>query len=111
MIGHYKADVYLRQLDNHTNALDDKCDVFKRFSFENVDHKCLGVLSIGLPVADGTIITFKAHIVPKDIPLLLALDVLKKLRLLVNFEDGTLIIRCDDWKMNLVYKMGHVYAE
>lgn len=49
--------------------------------------------------------------VPIDIPLQHGLDYLWKLRLLVNFDDGTRVSIRDDWRLHLVHKKGHMYDE
>lgn len=57
-----------------------------------------------MPVADTIVTTFEANVIPIDIPLLLGVDVLKKLRLIVNFYDKILVNVHEDWQLKLVYR-------
>lgn len=53
-----------------------------------MNHYCLGILKLRLPVTDKIVVTFEAYIVPLDNSLLLGLDVLCHLILILNFDDG-----------------------
>lgn len=61
------------------------------FFLGNIYYECIKILGLRMPVTDDVVITFDAHIVPIDIPLLLGLEFLRKLRLLVNFDNCTFV--------------------
>lgn len=79
--------------------------------FGRVDHKSIENLQLRLPLADTIEIIFEAFFILIGIPLLLGLDVLKKLRLIVNFDNGTLVSVYEDWRMKIVHKVEHLYVE
>lgn len=64
-----------------------------------------------MPLADDVLVTFKAHVVLLVVPLLLGLYMLRQLKLIVDFEDRSLISLKDDWSVQLVHKLGHLYVE
>lgn len=68
-------------------------------------------MSLRIPVFDDIIIKINTYVVTIDIPLLLGLEVLRELNLFINFGDGVMMSSLDDWRMNLTFKMGHLYAE
>lgn len=111
VIGINQANAYLNQTSNTKNLLQQNHKGQKIFRFGNRDHKCIGMLNIRMPVGEDIVVTFQSHVVSIDVPLLLGLDVLQKLKLLINFEDGTLHSPRDHWRVQLVQKFGHLYVE
>lgn len=51
-------------------------------------------------------IRFTVHVVPIDVRLLVGLDLFKKVKLLINFEEESLQIPRDHWR---IHNMGHMY--
>lgn len=69
------------------------------------------MLDIRMPVGEDIVVAFKFHVVPINVLLLLGLDVERKLKLLINIEEGTLHSPRDHWRAQLVQKLGHMYVE
>lgn len=109
VVGEKQANTYLRKVGGGT-CFCSGTQSSKRFRFVNIDHESIEILELLMHVACHIVITFDAHLVPINIPLLLGLHVLRKLRLLANFYYSTLSTR-DDWRMQLVYKFEHMYAK
>lgn len=76
----------------------------------NVNYESIETVKLLQPVADAIAMTLEVYVFSNDIPLLLRLDVLKKLRLIVNFDDGILRNIHENWRMKLEFKMAHMYA-
>lgn len=64
-----------------------------------------------MPVGEDVVVAFPLYVVSIDVPLLLGLDVLQKLKILVNFKDGTIYSPCDHGRVELAQKLGHTYVE
>lgn len=64
-----------------------------------------------MSVAEDVDVAFQSHAVSADILLLFALDVLKKLILLIEFMDGTLYSPRNHWRGQLMQKLGHLSIE
>lgn len=81
------------------------------FRVGSSSHCCLGILDLHMSVEDDVKVSFQTYIVAIDVPRLLGLDVLHRLKLLVNFDNDTLLSPRDDWSIKLVSKVGHIYVE
>lgn len=55
--------------------------------------------------------SLRSHIVTIDVPLLLGIDVLQKLKLLINFKTGTRHSPRDYRRVQFVQNLGHMYVE
>lgn len=111
VIGRKQADAYISQIGDATSGIKKDVDLATRFRFGDTNHNCDGILHVKMPVADDVVVHFDAFIVPIDVPLLLGLDVLKRLDIIIKFSNGTLQSENDDWVLNLKHKMGHLYVE
>lgn len=64
-----------------------------------------------MPVADDIVVKFDACVVSIDVSLLLGLNVLQKMKLIVEFRNDKLINKYRNWHAKLVRKIGHLYVE
>lgn len=64
-----------------------------------------------MSVSNAFVFHFEAYVVLINVPLLLGLGTLQKIKLLVNFENSTLLRPCKNWRVDLANKMGHMYDE
>lgn len=64
-----------------------------------------------MSVADNIVITFDAFIVFIEVLLLLGVDVLRKLKLLIDFDGGSLASKIEDWRVRLILKLGNLYVK
>lgn len=53
----------------------------------------------------------EVEILEDDVPFLLGFEVLKHMRVILEFEKEWLSIKYDDWTIPLVRKLGHLYAK
>lgn len=107
-----KAKIYLQKVGDKSSLKTEKGNVSnEKFRFGDVDQECSGILKLRMSFSEDIVINFDAGIVPIDVSLLFGLDVLQKLRLLVNFDDATLFSINDDWIMHFMHRMGHMYAK
>lgn len=111
VIGRKQARAYIRQVGDKKSMIRHHSNKAARFRFGDTNHQCDGVLLIHMPVADDLVVQFEAYVVPIDVPLLLGLDVLRKLDIVIRFGNGTLLNEEDGWILQLKQKMGHLYAE
>lgn len=111
VIGNVQAQAYIAELGDKNSYNITHHSKNKTFRFGDNQHECVGTLNIRMPVSDDVVIQFDAYIVPIDVPLLLGLDVLRKLKLIVSFENGSIQSPKGDWSINLVQKFGHLYIE
>lgn len=81
------------------------------FRFGNGNFRCIGKLTLRMPDSTCMVVVFEAHVVPINVPLLLELDVLQKLKLFINFDDETLCGPGEIWSVKLVQKFGNMYIE
>lgn len=81
------------------------------FRFGNNEQKCDGILNILMPLNDNIVIKFDAFIVSIDMPLFMGLDVLKKLRLLIDFDDGSFAGKRENWRVRLIFTLGYLYIK
>lgn len=102
VVAEKRTNTDLRKVGGGSRPCPEEARSSKRFLVSNMDHKRIGVLELRMPVAEHVVITFDAHIAPIYISLLLGLDVLRKLYLLINFDDGTIASTRDDWRKQLV---------
>lgn len=79
------------------------------FRFGVDRQKSLGILSIRVPVPDGSMMVLNVDVVPVDVPFLIGLDILDKFKLIVNTVDNTLDSRLAGWSIPLDRKIGHIY--
>lgn len=62
-------------------------------------------------VADNIVIKFDAFLVSIDKHMLLILDMLRNLKLLIYFDDGSLGSTYEDRQVKLVFKLVNLYLE
>lgn len=108
MIGQKQLEAYVHQVGTDADVRRNQHCTQKRFRFGEVNHYCLGIPTLRMPVANDIVVTFEAYIVLLDIILFLGLDFLRQLKLIVNFDDGSLISLKDSRSMQLVHKLGHL---
>lgn len=110
-ISQKKTNAYLRQVSTDSELGKEGKHFPKHFRFKIPNHRCLGKFNLRMPVGEEVVMIFDAYVVPIDVPLLLGIDVLQKVKLLIIFEDGTLLSPCKNGSGNLVSKIWHVYVE
>lgn len=82
-----------------------------RFRFCRKDHTCLRILKFRVLPSDSIFVTHKVSLVPKEVPLFLALDILCQLKFNVNFDDSLLVSLKEEWSIKLIHKIAHLYVE
>jgi hypothetical protein len=81
------------------------------FVFGMDKRNSLGNLHMRLPTPNGSFIMLEVYVVPKNVPMLLGLDVLDKFGLCADTVHNVLHCTAEDWNLLLVRKLGHVYPE
>lgn len=82
-----------------------------KFKFGTDGQQSLGKIPIRVPVEDGSLMMIMAEVVPIDVPFLLGLDILDKLKLVVDNVDMVLDCRVNNQRLPIVRKHGHLYIE
>lgn len=82
-----------------------------RFYRPNNEHACSVILNLHMPVSDDVVVNFDAYINPVNVPSLVGLDVLRQLKLIVDFDDGFIISPKGEWSFKLGHKLGHLYIK
>lgn len=106
-----QAPAYLRQTNDNSKIKKENQTPKKHFRFGNKAHVSIGIIEVRMPVADDVVLTFTAQVVPIDVPVLVGLNIMKKLKLLINFDDGTIQSPRNSWRIQMTYKRGHMYVE
>lgn len=79
-----------------------------RFRFGNKKHVGLGEMKIRIPFSQNYVIDVLADVVDVDVSFLLGLDVITKLRALLDIENDTIQSPLIDWRIPLTRKKGHL---
>lgn len=109
VIGQLQANAYMKIVGNEYETVQ-RC-MSKMFRFGTSVHESVSVIKIWLPLGDDHFVKIFAHIIPIDVPLLIGLDIMKYLKIIINFADSTLQSSDGKWKAPLVFKYGHMYLE
>lgn len=82
-----------------------------KYKFGDQTYDSLGKLVIRMPVTDTYFVCIKAQIVHVDVPLLLGLDVLRRLKVILDFDKFTMTSTKGHWSVQLKRKLRHAYVE
>lgn len=70
-----------------------------------------GLIKNRLPVSLTHFADIETEIMNIDIPVLLGLDAFSKFKIILDFEDNAMKLKCDNWELQIVQKLGHTYIE
>lgn len=80
-----------------------------KYKFGDKTYDGLGTVVIRIPITETYFISIRAQVVEVNVPLLLGLDVLSRLKVILNFEAFTMSSTQDKWSIPLTRKLGHAY--
>lgn len=109
VIGKRQPDKYDSLTKNGHVKRTHQCTT--RFKFGNTTYDGLGKLNVRIPIVDDYFIDVEASILDVDVPLLIGLDVLKRLKVILDFSEFTMSSTSEDWTVPLARKLGHAYIE
>lgn len=81
------------------------------YRFGNVSHECSGEISICVPINLQFFAIIQVEVVPVNIPFLLGLDVLTKLKIIADFDDNIIRSKLYGCELPIVLKLSHLYVE
>lgn len=81
------------------------------FKFGDFLCKSEGVTNVRVPMPQGGFISFAAHVVCADIPMLVGLDLLRKHQLVLDFEACRITQKRNDWHLPMTFKGGHIFFQ
>lgn len=108
VIGRQQATEYT-EITGTTRMADTNSGVTK-FIFGDSSYDGLGRIVIRIPIINDYFVDIMAQIVNVDVPLLLGLDVLERLKIVLYFNDYSMSSIAEDWTVPLIMKNGHAYV-
>lgn len=109
VIGRNQAIKYMEESEVGVNMLKGVHN--RRYKFGDKVHHGLGTLKLEIPVKEDFVVRISADVVNVDVPLLIGLDTLTKLKAILDLDQDTLSSKVGSWKLPLRRKLGHVYLE
>lgn len=68
-------------------------------------------MCIRIPILESYVADIEAQVVDVDVPLLIGLEVLSRLKVVLDLNDFTIVSKTECWSVPLVKRNGHAYAE
>lgn len=81
------------------------------FKFGDKSHEELGTMQIKIPLSSYKFVEQNVHVINADVPFLLGLDVMKKLKMIVDFDSDTASSKLDSWTLPMTQKLGYAYIQ
>lgn len=109
VIGHKQAEAYtaltgIRKADKARGNMP-------KYKFGDTTHDGLGKMKVRIPIKEDYFVDIEASVVDVDVPLLIGLDVLGRLKVILDFNEFTMSSTTENWTIPLSRKMGHAYIE
>lgn len=107
VIGFPQAKAYCSEYGGNIRETKSK----QMYRLGNDLHGCIGRLAVRIPFSEKHKIDIEADVVNVDVPLLLGLDELTRMKALLDTGNGTLESKTVNWEAPLIRKHGHLYIE